>query len=80
MKIPDIEHLRRLIESTLAELGMPDAYWSCVKDTSSIETHRTGVLVVWLSGQAVVEFYSEDGSLLKTVSVRKEKTEREKAA
>jgi hypothetical protein len=80
MKIPDIEHLRRLIESTLTELGMPDADWSCVKDTSYAEMPRNGVLVVWLSGRNVVEFYGDNGSLLKTVSFRQQEAEQGKAA
>jgi hypothetical protein len=81
----DIDHLRRLIEKTLLELGMPDAHWSCVKTTSLDQTPhakaaRDGVLAVWLADRNILEFRAENGELLKTVSLGKEKAECGRAA
>ena len=76
MSISDIEHLRQRIESILAELGRSDALWSCVKATSldhNSEAHE-GILVVWLTDRNVIEFYDENGILLKTVSLDQEDT------
>ena len=75
MNISDIEHLRQRIESVLAEIGMPNALWSCVKATSldhNSEAHKGGILVVCLTDRNVIEFHDENGGLLKTVSVDQE--------
>ena len=81
----DIEHLRRLIEKTLLELGIPDAHWSCVKATSfgqepDAEVTRDGILVVWLTERNAIEFRGENRDLLKTVSLRQENLECGRAA
>jgi len=74
MSISEIEHLRQRIGSTLAELGMPDALWSCRKATSLDHTPQSdkGILVVWLTDRNVLEFHDENGSLLKTVGLDEE--------
>jgi hypothetical protein len=74
MNTPEIEDLRQLIESTLAELEMSDALWSCIKATSLDHTPESdkGVLVVWLTDRNVLAFHDENGSLLKTVSLDEE--------
>ena len=69
-----IEHLRHLIETTLSELGIPDAQWSCIKATSlgqeaDADVSHDGILAVWLTDRNVIEFRGEDGDLLKTVSL-----------
>jgi len=75
MSISDLEHLRRRIESVLVEIGIPDAFWSCVKATSfeykSEEAHE-GILVVWLTDRSVLEFHDNNGGLLKTVNLDQE--------
>jgi hypothetical protein len=72
MSVSRLERLRQRIESVLAELGMPDAPWSCVQadsfDCKSDEPHQ-GILVVWLTDQNVIEFYDENGGLFETVSL-----------
>jgi len=70
----DIEHLRHLIEKTLVELRLPDAQWSCVKANSLSQapdaaTPHNGVLAVWLTDRNILEFYGENGNLLKAVSL-----------
>jgi hypothetical protein len=70
----DIDRLRRLIETTLLELGVPDAQWSCVKATSferkpDAKVAHNGILAVWLTDRNVVEFHGENGDLLKIVSL-----------
>ena len=74
MSISEIEHLRQRIGSTLAELGMSDSLWSCIKATSLDHTPESdkGVLVVWLTDRNVLAFHDENGSLLKTVSLDEE--------
>lgn len=74
MSISEIEHLRQRIESTLAELGMSDSLWSCIKATSLDHTPESdkGVLVVWLTDRSVLEFYDENGGLLKMVGLDQE--------
>ena len=81
----DIEHLRRLIEKTLLELGISDAHWSCVKATPfgqepDAEATRDGVLAVWRTDRNVLEFHGENGDLLKTVSLSQEEVKCGKAA
>jgi hypothetical protein len=81
----DLEHLRRLIEKTLVELGIPDAHWSCVQAASFgqdavANAPRDGILAVWRTDRNVLEFHGENGGLLKTVSLSREKIERERAA
>ena len=81
----DIELLRRQIERTLLELGIPDAPWSCVKATSfqqepDAEVTRDGILAVWLTDRNVLAFHGENGELLKTVSLRQEDVECGRAA
>jgi len=81
----DIEHLRRLIENTLLELGLPDAQWSCVKapsfgQESDAEATHDGILAVWLTDRSVLEFRGENGDLLKTVSLGQGDVERDRAA
>jgi hypothetical protein len=75
MSTSDLQHLRRRIENTLAELGMPDALWSCVKATSferKLEEPHAGILVVWLTDRDALEFFDENGGLLRTVSLDQE--------
>jgi hypothetical protein len=75
MSTSDLQHLRQRIESILAELGMPDALWSCVKATSferDGERPHSGILVVWLTDRDVFEVYDENGRLLTTVSLDQE--------
>jgi hypothetical protein len=70
-----IESIRRLVLATLAELGMPDANWSLVKETvlrrDRSHTGRrfayAGVRAVWFPEANVVDFFAEDGTFLKTV-------------
>ena len=81
----DIERLRRLIERTLLELGIPDAHWSCVKATSfqrerDAEVAHDGILAVWLTDQNVIEFRDENGDLLKVASLSQKNVECGKAA
>ena len=38
------------------------------------------IVVVWLSGRNVVEFYGDNGSLLKAVSLRQQEAAQGKAA
>ena len=75
--INDIEHLRHLIETTLLELGLSDAQWSCVKATlfgqePDAEVPHDGILAVWLTDRNILEFYGENGNLLRTVSLSQE--------
>jgi hypothetical protein len=83
MNIPDPNHLRQLIEATLADLGLAGTNWSCV--TSPLqgrhrpEMARNGILVVWFPERNSLEFYGEDGCVLRTASVAPDSS-RERAA
>ena len=77
MNTPDYQHLRQLIDSSLFELGIPDANWSCVKAESLGEARnaslpQSDVLAVWLADQEVIELYSENGDLLTTIRLGQE--------
>lgn len=86
MSIPDYQHLRRLIDSNLSELGIPDANWSCVKAESLCEAQNASlphsdVLAVWRADQNLIELYNaENGDLLKTISLGQEEADRTMAA
>lgn len=73
MSVPDVEHLRQLIENKLAELGMPGANWCCIPARADAEGPRDsrpprgGVLAVWRAERNAIEFHDENGSLLATV-------------
>lgn len=79
MCTPDYQHLRRLIDSNLSELGIPDATWSCVKAESLTKARdaslpRSDVLAVWRADQNLIELYNENGDLLKTIGIAQEET------
>jgi hypothetical protein len=81
----DFDRLRRLIEATLSELGMPDANWYCIKVESLGSGHdsempSSQVLAVWHTDKNEIELYSESGSLLKTIGISHESAELSKAA
>jgi hypothetical protein len=85
MSTPDYQHLRRLIDSHLSRLGIPDADWSCVKAESLYEARnaalpRSDVLAVWRVSQELIELYSENGDLLKIINLGPEETEQIAAA
>lgn len=74
----DIRHFQQLIERTLAQLDVPDANWAFVKAMSFDQPARPdaahdGILVVWRADQRVMDFYDENGGLLKTVRLDQEK-------
>ena len=83
MNIPDIEHLRQLIETTLSDLGLAGTNWSCVTALTQGRHHpevsRNGILVVWLPDRHSLEFYADNGGLLRCVSLPQE-ADRGKAA
>lgn len=84
MALVNMEHLRRRIERELAELGMPDANWTCVKATSFGHQDRPaairdGILVVWQTDENTIAFYDESGRLLKTARLDRDDS-RSKAA
>jgi hypothetical protein len=79
----DVVQLRRVIERTLSELGMPDAHWSCVtkaageEGQTGVQWPGSGVLAVLLRDQSAVEFRSENGDRLATVALDDSSAERE---
>lgn len=83
---PDFDHLRQLIDAALSELGMPDANWSCIKveslgqDEHGSKLPPTQILAVWYADRNEIALHSENGNLLKTISVGPKAAGRGKAA
>jgi hypothetical protein len=86
MSTPDFKHLRQLIETSLSDLGMSDANWSCIKvELLNQSRHRpqlppSQVVAVWYSDRNEIELRSENGSLLKTIGIGQQATESGKGA
>ena len=77
------EAIRELVMATLADLGIPDANWSLVTETSPFRewdhiTERPrghGVRVIWLVEAGAIEFYAESGEMLHRASLETERAE-----
>ena len=83
-----IDHIRQCVLTTLSDLGIPDADWSLVigrrlpRDRAcAVRSYPVkGIRAVWMADENLIEFYAEDGRLLKNVEVGKELPENQKAA
>jgi hypothetical protein len=88
MNCAQVESIRKLVQATLAELGMPDANWSLVNETILVRDRHfagrrfgfAGIRAVWLADQGIVEFYDENDDLLRVVTVSPDPAGGEEAA
>jgi hypothetical protein len=72
-----LEILREIVLRTLAELGIPDADWSLVSQTSLLRDAEhpgrrfqfDGIRAIWFSDRSEIDFFAEDGRLLTSVTV-----------
>jgi len=83
-----IDHIRQCVLATLSDLGIPDADWTLVKGRRlprdrayAVRSYPVkGIRAVWMADENLIEFYTEDGRLLKKVEVGKKLPENQKAA
>jgi hypothetical protein len=83
-----LEYIRGVVLATLTELGMPEADWSLVSETTLLRDRSHpgrrfqyhAVRAVWFADARVIEFFSADGLFLKTVPLGPEKAPKQAAA
>ncbi len=80
--------IHRVVVETLAELGKPCADLSCldmrilIRDGSYAghAIQHEDIRVVLSAGGNVIDFYGEDGTLLKTLTVAQDRSDKRKVA
>jgi hypothetical protein len=83
-----LEAIAQLAVLTLQELGIPQSPWSLAIETSSFRERDhiacrprgEGLRALWLVADQVVEFYNENGELIRRYALEPDPAERREAA